>query len=318
MKYTIHHTSHERHFVFWCITFAAFLLGVGVSFTVVALGATTVGNNTTIGGTLNVAGTASVSGGSTFAAVTSSQYVSAGTLDGSNINFSAGSINVGNQLSVDGASYMSSTLWVSGTSTFFNAVAYNGSVTIGDTTSTDIWYLNARIAGSIIPRDNNGIDLGEYARAYNDIFASGTVYASSTLLENGGPGSPSLSFAQDADTGFYLWAVGGPVGFSVDGARQYAFDSNTIIPSGNGAKDLGGWYSSSNNTGAWRDIFASGTVYADGIQVRQAGSVSSSVKLIPAAGPRGGEIIFLNLDGSGCHSLYFNDGGMVTSSVTCP
>ena len=200
--------------------------------------------------------------------------------------------------------------------------------TVGDATSTDRMYLNARVGSSIIPTANNLIDVGEFDRAWRNTFvsgtayagtltvdgnttlgnaisdtvtvnglfasdlnpdgngtrnignygyaftnvlASGTVYAARTRVENGSASTPAYSFAGDTNTGFF-WSSSGVVAFSSDnrsnGAGVVNFGGNDVrdglIPGGNNVNDLGSYYSSNSDSGAWRYIFASGTAYIGG------------------------------------------------------
>jgi hypothetical protein len=66
-----------------------------------------------------------------------------------------------------------------------NNVSVTGNTTIGDAT-TDTLTVTARLASDLDPNANNTIDLGAFGLAYNNFFASGTVYlasVTSTMIE---------------------------------------------------------------------------------------------------------------------------------------
>lgn len=91
---------------------------------------------------------------------------------------------------------------VGGTLALTGAATFNGHSTLGNATTTDILYLNSRVASSIIPTANNSIDLGEFSRAYNDIFASGTAYLANATTTHISPWANNASNLGNYD---YAW-----------------------------------------------------------------------------------------------------------------
>jgi len=79
--------------------------------------------------------------------------------------YTTGSLNSSSTLQVDGL-----------------VTAY-GSVDIGDTTS-DTLTITARIDSDFVPSTNNTYDIGAFDNAWKDVYASGTLYASSTNVSN--------------------------------------------------------------------------------------------------------------------------------------
>ena len=111
---------------------------------------------------------------------------------------------------------------------------------------------------------NNVLSLGAYGHALKNVYASGTVYASSTLLNDGYSNAPAYSFASEPSMGLARTSAGI---LDVDALTQIRFNlgggssfvnilSNSMAPLPNNNTDLGIY------TGAWKDIYASGTVYA--------------------------------------------------------
>ncbi|MEK7083627.1 MAG: hypothetical protein AAB932_00135 [Patescibacteria group bacterium] len=130
--------------------------------------------------------------------------------------------------------FVSGTLYV-GTLTSLSAnLSLDGNTTLGNATSTDILYINSRLAGSLIPTSNNDADLGEFARAYNDIFSSGTSYLGAVSTT----GHVTFGDTTSSDI-IYLNA-------------RVASDIEASV---NNQSDLGGYGN------AWRDVFVSGTLY---------------------------------------------------------
>ncbi len=74
--------------------------------------------------------------------------------------------------------------FVSGTS-YLATLTLTGSTTLGDTTTSDILYINSRIASSLIPTVHNTITLGTIGtNAYGDINSSGTLFSQAAKIPN--------------------------------------------------------------------------------------------------------------------------------------
>ncbi len=144
--------------------------GVLAAFPLAASAATTIGNNVTVGG-----------------------YTSLGTIDGSNSDTNAGSLNVGNRLEVDGAVFVSSTLDVTGAVRFYALTTHIGGI-ISNASSSFAGGLSVNgnlsvsstltIAGNITPSTNNSINIGAYGSALGSVYASNTIFGTSSTLEN--------------------------------------------------------------------------------------------------------------------------------------
>ncbi|MBF8281028.1 MAG: Peptidase S74 protein, partial [Candidatus Magasanikbacteria bacterium] len=78
----------------------------------------------------------------------------------------------------------SSTFQSTGAARFYDAVNINATSTFGDTTSTDVTYFNSRLGTSLIPTAGSILDLGEYGRAWRDVYAQ-TVTSSATSTITG-------------------------------------------------------------------------------------------------------------------------------------
>src|SRR3989338_4949476 len=86
---------------------------------------------TTIGNTITVTNDATISGNVTTTNATSSGYMDiGGKLANSNSSYGNGDLNVGNRLAVDGATYVSSTLDVTGNSRFYGTLTVDGASTL--------------------------------------------------------------------------------------------------------------------------------------------------------------------------------------------
>lgn len=135
----------------------------------------------------------------------SSGTVWLGTVNNTGAKTNSGNLNVGNNLSVDGFVNVSSTLGVTGATTFF------GNVTFGQTGggSVDIDINSASFSGFLRPALNNSFDIGEWGSftgptfSWNDVHASGTVHSATSTIKNttgsttlmiydGGTGGPEI------------------------------------------------------------------------------------------------------------------------------
>lgn len=116
---------------------------------------------------------------------------------------------------------------------FAAALNANGNVTLGDATGDTITP-NGRWAADLDPSADNARDFGAYGLAWNDLFASGTVY------------SAGLTAIGDV-------VLGDATGDTITPTGRFAAD---LDPSANNARDFGAFALS------WRNLFASGTIYA--------------------------------------------------------
>lgn len=188
---------------------------------------------------------------------------------------------------------------VGGTFALTGAATLNGHTTLGNVTSTDILYLNSRVASSIISTVNDAIDLGEFSRAYNDVFASGTVYADE--FYGGTITATSTVTLNGAVT------LGDAVG---DDITITGYIASNVIPKTNDAYDLGAFAK------AYNDVFASGTAYSASSTVYNP-STTSTVYVSSNATNIGGQIILKAYNGT-CYAVYigkFNDGQLGVTST---
>src|SRR3989338_10421914 len=96
-----------------------------------------VASATTIGNTITVTNDATISGNVTTTNATSSGYMDiGGKLANSNASYGNGDLNVGNQLAVDGSTWVSSTLHVTGNSRFYGTLTVDTSVSSTIVTSS--------------------------------------------------------------------------------------------------------------------------------------------------------------------------------------
>jgi len=84
-----------------------------------------------------------------------------------------------------------------------------------------------QVAGNIKPFANNTADLGGYAMAFKNVYASGTLYASSILVGAGTIGAPTYSFEGDLNTGVYRPSADAVA--IVTGGIQSGYFSNTEL-----------------------------------------------------------------------------------------
>ena len=108
----------------------------------------------------------------------SSPTISAPTISG---RASLESLSVSSDVSISG------NLTVSGTQTFSGNQAFNGNLTIGDATSTDILYLNSKLAGSILPTSDNALDIGGAGQRFQ------TGYFGTSVVVGGGTSTSSAN-----------------------------------------------------------------------------------------------------------------------------
>ena len=108
----------------------------------------------------------------------SSPTISAPTISG---RASLESLSVSSDVSISG------NLTVSGTQTFSGNQAINGNLTIGDATSTDILYLNSKLAGSILPTSDNALDIGGAGQRFQ------TGYFGTSVVVGGGTSTSSAN-----------------------------------------------------------------------------------------------------------------------------
>src|SRR3989338_10693583 len=134
---------------------------------------------TTIGNTITVTNNANISGNVTTTNATSSGYMDiGGKLANSNASYGNGDLNVGNQLAVDGSSWVSSTLHVTGNSRFYGTLTVDTSVS--STIVTSSRHLGVGSPASLSARWSNGD-----ANFGGQILVDGKAHVSSTLQVTG-------------------------------------------------------------------------------------------------------------------------------------
>ena len=143
---------------------AAILLLMPAAF---ASAATTVGNNVSVGGTLAVTGVVTITADLDPSANNTVDIGAFGTAYNNLFVSSTASLNYVSSTSADLSDYL----------------IVSGNTTIGNATS-DTLTVTARLAADLDPNANNTIDLGDFDLAYNDVFASGTIYATTGTLYN--------------------------------------------------------------------------------------------------------------------------------------
>ncbi len=136
-----------------------------------ASAATTVGNNVSVGGTLAATGATTLNGAVTLGDATGDSITVRGRLAADLDPNADNSINLGAFGLAYSDIYASGTIYLSSVN-----VLENGNITFGTSTSNTITP-TARFAGDLDPSTNNARDFGLFGNAWNDLFASGTVYA---------------------------------------------------------------------------------------------------------------------------------------------
>lgn len=123
---------------------------------------------------------------------------------------------------------------------------------------------------TILPGATNLFDLGSPTYSWKDVYASGTVMATSTLVGNGQASQPSFSFKGDSDTGFIRGSAADTLGFIMNGA-QYFLMAATSFATPAGTFAAASWVPNSTNfadigspTLSFKNVYASGTVMTAG------------------------------------------------------
>ena len=193
-----------------------------------AQAATTVGSNISTGGTLTVVGASTVAA-VTSTIVTSSLYLSVGSIPAnSNASFANGSANISGRLSVDGATYVSSTMNVTGNTRFYGTLVADTSVSSTMVTSS------LHLGVGVIDGSNASWSVGD-VNVGGRLSVDGAVYMSSTLAV-----SSAVTFYSTVNT------------------LSTTTISLPIIPASNAGTDLG-FYGS-----AFRDVYVSSSLTIGG------------------------------------------------------
>lgn len=201
-------------------------------------------------------------------------------------------VSVGGTLGVTGVTTLTGNTFVTGTLQSTGAITAYGAVTLGDATDDDIT-ITGYLASNIIPKTNNAYDLGAYAKAYNDVFASGTVYAdtfyggvltaTSTVTFNGavtlGDGGDAVVVnsntwdisAAGSATGLSVVTTtldGVVIGGSTRAAGSFTTLNANALATITGVSTTGGIYPTTNNSydlggygKAWRNLYVSTTAF---------------------------------------------------------
>jgi cytoskeletal protein CcmA (bactofilin family) len=159
-------------------------------------GSTTINNNLTVTGTtnangpLNVTGSVNISGNTSMTgalvvsdgSATFNQGLVAQNSDllltsGSNIKIQdGGNLQVAGDASVSGALYVSGNIYQTGSFYTQGDIILSGSINIGDNLTGDTINFGGEINSNIIPTTNNTYDLGSSAKAWKDLYVSGTAH----------------------------------------------------------------------------------------------------------------------------------------------
>lgn len=317
-----------------------------------ALAVTSVGTNTTIAGTLTVDLTSTLTGAATLSstlgvtglATLSAGFISAASssvvgglgVDGGllvktgNVNASSSvflsgvatstptSFLVGSAATIAGAATLSSTLGVTGLSTLTGGLVSAGNVNasssvflsgVATTTPTSF-----SLAASLLPDVNATRNLGAYGTAFGSAYVSTSLFVNQVLVPTAAdPNTPSYSFANDTDTGFYKTTQGNGFILSVDGQNQLGFHASTTAPYGNGTVSLGRFYQTTTNQGPLDNIFASGTVYAASSTLFNT-TGTSTIFAKSSATNAGGAIVLKAYNGT-CYSIYIGDPGIGSGAM---
>ncbi len=233
-----------------------------------AMAATTVGHNVSIGGTL------SVTGGVSFSSATNTGYLSVGASPVShNVSYANGSLNTSGPLSVDGAASVSSTLIVGGAATF---------------------------RGNLLADAHGVPNLGSYTKAFNNVYSSGTMFG--TALNLSGAGTLTSVTSTIVTSSKYISVGGVPQSFnasydngSLNVTGGLSVDAGVAVSStlivggtvtfrGNVLADAHNVADIGSYTQAFKDVYASGTVFAGSDKVYYASSTYATTSNYLAVG----------------------------------
>ncbi|MFA4831649.1 MAG: hypothetical protein WC618_05825, partial [Patescibacteria group bacterium] len=167
-----------------------------------------------------------------------------GTIDAVTLGASAGDLNVGNRLLVDGAVFTSSSLLIGDAAGDNSFEVTDNTVSVGSATgsSTLAVYNTLTVTGNVNPQHNDTYDLGVYGAAWQDVFASGTMVMGHAV------GEVDFTVVDDAV------AVGTTINSSTLAVYGNATLTGNLLSQHNNAYDLGAFGT------AWNDIFASNTL----------------------------------------------------------
>ena len=153
-------------------------------------GSTTINNNLTVTGNTNVNSALNVTGATTLYSATTinDKLTVTGTTNANGGLNVTGSVNISGNTSVTGALNVSENttfqkdLYVSGniyqTGSFYTQgdIVLSGSINIGNSLTGDTINFGGEVNSNIIPTTNNTYDLGTSAKAWKDLYVSGTAY----------------------------------------------------------------------------------------------------------------------------------------------
>ena len=133
---------------------------------------------TTIRGQLDVEATADFSGIVTFTNTTDNTI---GDVDTGSVQLDGG-MGVAGNVTVGGATSITSDFFVSGISTFVGAVTFqNGTINLGDADTDDI-NVGGEFISSLVPNADKAVDLGEFDKQWRDVYAGGSLYGTESLF----------------------------------------------------------------------------------------------------------------------------------------
>src|SRR3989338_6314626 len=171
---------------------------------------------------------------------------------------------------------MSSTLLIGNAAGNDNFSVATDAVSVGSTanSSTLAVYNTLTVTGNVNPQHNDNYDLGAYGTAWQDLFASGTVragalnitgattftgaiFGSSTLLIGDAAGDTELNIQNDAVE----------IGQSTNSTTLAVFGNTTVT--GNVLSQTNDQYDLGSYTQSWNEVYASGTVRTNALEVGQ-------------------------------------------------
>src|SRR3989338_2456787 len=171
---------------------------------------------------------------------------------------------------------MSSTLLIGNAAGNDNFSVATDAVSVGSTanSSTLAVYNTLTVTGNVNPQHNDNYDLGAYGSAWQDLFASGTVragalnitgvttftgaiFGSSTLLIGNAAGENELNIQNDAVE----------IGQSTNSTTLAVFGNTTVT--GNVLSQTNDQYDLGSYTQSWNEVYASGTVRTNALEVGQ-------------------------------------------------
>ncbi|MFC1612494.1 beta strand repeat-containing protein, partial [Patescibacteria group bacterium] len=202
----------------------------------------------------------------------------------------------------------------------------------GGGADTDLGNLaSVAINTSLLPASTGSIDLGSYAKTWKDIYASGTLYigdagttATSSIYTGVETGvlnitstSVTSTFAngitlsggcfQDVNGDCMASSAGGGADTALSNLSSVAINESLISDTEN-TDDLGSFAKS------WKDIYASGTLYTDGLNVSSVGIGTTAASHLLTLTSNNNTPLLAIGNGSGTTTLVGGEAGLATST----